>query len=62
MATHIANTPGHIDGIARCAAESALGAGGAVDEAGADGTDITVADTTLEMEVKPCVKTCWRIK
>lgn len=61
MTTHIANTTINIDGTTRCVTESALGAGGQV---GVDGEDTIAADTTLEMEVKPCVNTntCWRVK
>jgi len=59
---HIANTPTKIDGTARCAEESAFAAGEEVGVAGGAvgageevGTDTIAADTTLEMEVRPCV-------
>ena len=54
---HIANTPTQIDGTARCAAagEEVGVAGGAVGAGEEVGTDTIAADTTLEMEVRPCV-------
>jgi len=72
--THITNTQTKIDGTARCAAESALGPGeevgtggsalGAGEEVGAGtiATDIIAANTTLEMEVRPCMNTNWCLK
>jgi len=70
---HIANTPTKIDGTARCAERDSLSfstsievgvAGGSLGVAGGSlgageevGTDTIAADTTLEMEVRPCVNT-----
>jgi len=55
----MANIPAKIDGTARCATESALGAAGA----GCGAVSATIAaDTTLEMDFRPCENTYLCVK